>query len=97
MEMGLSVNMVKQTLFNVLVHCKHTLDQGRLTWRHDPILNHIAGCLKSALVGNSTIKLYCDLDDCRARVAGQSWLTSWCRHRDRTLSSLTGWCMVGIE
>jgi hypothetical protein len=24
-------NMVKQTLFHVLVHCKHTLDQGRLT------------------------------------------------------------------
>jgi hypothetical protein len=24
-------NMVKQTLFHVLVHCKHTLDQGGLT------------------------------------------------------------------
>jgi hypothetical protein len=35
-------NMVKQTLFHVLVHCKHTLDQGRLTWRHDSVLNHIA-------------------------------------------------------
>jgi hypothetical protein len=54
--------MVKQTLFHVLVHCKHTLDQGRLTWRHDSDLNNIAGCLKSALVGKSTIALYCDLD-----------------------------------
>jgi hypothetical protein len=33
-------NMVKQTLFHALVDCKHTLDQGRLTWRHDSILNH---------------------------------------------------------
>jgi hypothetical protein len=28
-------NMVKQTLFHVLVHCKHILDQGRLTWKVD--------------------------------------------------------------
>jgi hypothetical protein len=55
-------NMVKQTLFYVLVHCKHTLGQGRLTWRHNSVLNHIAGCLKSALVGKSTVKLYCHLD-----------------------------------
>jgi hypothetical protein len=33
-----------------------------LTWRHDSVLNHIAGCLKSALVGKSTVELYCDLD-----------------------------------
>jgi hypothetical protein len=25
-------------------------------------LNHIAGCLKSAIVGKSTVELYCDLD-----------------------------------
>jgi hypothetical protein len=54
--------MVKQTLFHVLLHCKHTLDQERLTWRHNSILNYIAGCLKSALVGKSTVELYCDLD-----------------------------------
>jgi hypothetical protein len=48
-------NMVKQTLFHVLVHCKHTLDQKRFTWRHDSILNHIAGCLKSSLVGKSMV------------------------------------------
>jgi hypothetical protein len=54
--------MVKQTLFHVLVYCKHTLNQGRLTCRHDSVLNHIAGCLKSALVGKSTVELYCDLD-----------------------------------
>jgi hypothetical protein len=59
-------NMVKQTLFHVLVHCKHTLDQGKLTWRHDSVLNHIAGCLKSALVGKSTVDLYCDLDGLQA-------------------------------
>jgi hypothetical protein len=31
-------NVMKQTLFHFLFHCKHTLDQGRLTWRHDSIL-----------------------------------------------------------
>jgi hypothetical protein len=49
-------------LFHVLVHCNHTLDQGRLTWRHNSVLNHIAGCLKSALVGKRIVELYCDLD-----------------------------------
>jgi hypothetical protein len=53
---------VKQTLFHVLVHCKHTLDQGRLTWRQDSVLNHIAGYLKPALVGKSMVELHCDLD-----------------------------------
>jgi hypothetical protein len=53
---------VKQTLFHVVVHCKYILDQGRLTWSHNSVLNHIAGCLKSALVGKSTVELYCDLD-----------------------------------
>jgi hypothetical protein len=53
---------VKQTLFHVLVHCKHTLDQGRLR----SVLNHIAGCLKSALVSKSTVELYCDLDGLQA-------------------------------
>jgi hypothetical protein len=57
-------------LFHVLVHCKHTLHQGRLTWRHDSVLNHIAGCLKSALVGKSTVKLYCDLDGLQAPGGG---------------------------
>jgi hypothetical protein len=33
-----------------------------LTWRYYSILNHIAGCLKSALLGKSTVELYCDLD-----------------------------------
>jgi hypothetical protein len=63
-------NMVKQTLFHVLVHCKHTLDQGRLTWRHTSILNHIVGCLKSALVGKSTVELYCDFDGLQAPGGG---------------------------
>jgi hypothetical protein len=63
-------NMLKQMLFHVLVHCKHTLDQGILTWRHDSILNHIASCLKSALVGKSTVELYCDLDGLQAPGVG---------------------------
>jgi hypothetical protein len=63
-------NMVKQTLFHVLVHYKHTLDQERLTWRHDSILNHIAGCLKSALVGKSMVELYCDSDGLQAPGGG---------------------------
>jgi hypothetical protein len=58
--------MKKQTLFHVLVHCKHTLDQGRLTWRHDSVPNHIVGCLKSALLGKSTVEQYCDLDGLQA-------------------------------
>jgi hypothetical protein len=41
-----------------------------LTWRHDSALNHIAGCLKSALVGKSTVELYCDLDGLHAPGGG---------------------------
>jgi hypothetical protein len=41
-----------------------------LTWRHDSVLNHIAGCLKSALVGKSTIELYCDLNGLQAPGGG---------------------------
>jgi hypothetical protein len=59
-------------LFHVLVHCKHTLDQRRLIWRHDSVLNHIAGCLKSALVGKSTVELYCDLDGLQAPGGGSN-------------------------
>jgi hypothetical protein len=62
----LCLNMVKQILFHVLVNCKHTLDQGRLTWRHNFVLNHIAVCLMSALEGKSTVELYCDLDGLQA-------------------------------
>jgi hypothetical protein len=63
-------NMMKQTLFHVLVHCKHTLEQGRLTWMHDSVQNHIVGCLKSALVGKSSVELYCDLDGLQAPGGG---------------------------
>jgi hypothetical protein len=48
-------------VFHVLVHCNHTMDQGRMTWRHDSILKHIAGCLKSALESLGTVEVYCDL------------------------------------
>jgi hypothetical protein len=41
-----------------------------LTWRHDSVLNHIAGCLKSALVGKSTVELNCDLDGLQAPGGG---------------------------
>jgi hypothetical protein len=63
-------NMANQMLFHVLVHCKHTLDQGRLTSRHDSVLNHIAGCLKSAFVGKSTVELYCDSNGLQAPGGG---------------------------
>jgi hypothetical protein len=59
-------NMVKHTLSHGLVFCKHTLDQSRLTWRNNSVLNHIAGCLKSALVGKSMVELYCDFDGLQA-------------------------------
>jgi hypothetical protein len=41
-----------------------------LTWRHDSVLNHIAGRLKSALVSKSTVELYCDLDGLQAPGGG---------------------------
>jgi hypothetical protein len=63
-------NMVEQTMFHVLVHCKHTLDQERLTWMHNSVLNHIAGCLKSTFVGKSMVELYCDLDGLQAPGSG---------------------------
>jgi hypothetical protein len=68
-------NTVKQTLFHVLVHCNHTMDQRRMTWRHDSVLKHIAGCLKSALESLSTVKVYCDLEGLQAP-GGRSILAS---------------------
>jgi hypothetical protein len=41
-----------------------------LTWKHDSVLIHIAGCLKFALVGKSTVELYCDLDGLQAPGGG---------------------------
>jgi hypothetical protein len=38
------------------------MDQYKMTWRHDSILNYIAGCLKSALVSKSTAEIYCNLE-----------------------------------
>jgi hypothetical protein len=61
-------NMVKQILFHVFVHCKHTLYQGRLTW--SPDLNHIMGSLNSVFVGKSTVELYCYLDGLQAPGGG---------------------------
>ena len=33
------------TLHHILVGCKHSLDQGRYTWRHDSVLSHIESAL----------------------------------------------------
>jgi hypothetical protein len=35
--------------------CNHTTDQGRMTRRHDSVLKHIAGCLRSALESRGTV------------------------------------------
>jgi hypothetical protein len=59
-------NTVKQSLFHVLVYCNHTMDQGRMNWRHDSVLKHIAGCLKSALESLGTVEVYCDLEGLQA-------------------------------
>jgi hypothetical protein len=63
-------NTVKQTLFHVLVHCNHKIYQGRLTWRHDSDLKHIAGCLKSALNSLGTVEVYCNLEGQQAQGGG---------------------------
>jgi hypothetical protein len=63
-------NTVKPMLFYVLVHCNHTLDQGRLTWRHDSILKHIASCLKSTPESLNTVEVYCNLEGLQAPGGG---------------------------
>jgi hypothetical protein len=88
-------NMVKQTLFHILVHCKHTLDQGRLTWRHNSVLNHIAGFLKSALVGKSTVELYCDLDRLQTW-GGGSIPADVMVQAERQDLIIIDWLMVGL-
>jgi hypothetical protein len=61
---------VNQTFFHVLVHCNHTMNKGRMTWRHDTILKHIAGCLKSALESRATLEVYCNLEGLQAPGGG---------------------------
>jgi hypothetical protein len=46
------------------------MDQGRMTWRHDSVLKHIAGCLKSALESLSTVEEYCNLEGLHAPGGG---------------------------
>jgi hypothetical protein len=77
-------------LFHVLVHCKHTLDQGSLTWRHNSILNHIAGCRKSALVGKSTVELHFDFDGLQAPGGGSILTDIMEQVQQRNLSN-EGW------
>jgi hypothetical protein len=52
------------------IHCNQTIDQGRMTWRYDSILKHIAGCLKSALKSLSTVEVYCNLGGLQAPGGG---------------------------
>jgi hypothetical protein len=59
-------NTVKPMLFHVLVHCNHTMDQGWMTWKHNSVLKHIAGCLKSALKSLHTVEMYNDLEGLQA-------------------------------
>ena len=49
--------MEPESLLHVVAGCKSYLNQGRFTWRHDPVLSIIASTLKS--VQNSD--LYVDL------------------------------------
>jgi hypothetical protein len=44
-----------------------------MTWRHESVLKHIVGCLKSALKSQSTVKVYCDLEGLQA-LGGRSIL-----------------------
>jgi hypothetical protein len=41
-----------------------------MTWRHDSVLKHIAGCLKSGLKSLSTFEVYCDLEGLQAPGGG---------------------------
>jgi hypothetical protein len=41
-----------------------------MTWRHDSVLKHIAGCLESALESLSTVEVYCDLEGLQAPGGG---------------------------
>jgi hypothetical protein len=63
-------NIVKKTLFHVLFHCNHTMDQGRMTWKHVSVLKHIGGCLKSAVESLSTVEVYCNLEGLQALGGG---------------------------
>jgi hypothetical protein len=88
-------NMVKQTLFHVLIHCKHTLDQKRLTWRYNSVLNHIAGCLKSTLMGKGTVELYCDLDGLQAP-GGGSITADIMVQAQRPDLVIVDWSVIGV-
>jgi hypothetical protein len=78
----LCVNTVKQMLFHFLVHCNDTTYQGRMTWRHDSVLKHIAGCLKSALESLSPVEVYCNLEGLQAPGGGSIPALVMCRQRD---------------
>jgi hypothetical protein len=41
-----------------------------MTWRHDSVLKHIAGCLKTALKSLGTVEVYCDLEELQAQGGG---------------------------
>jgi hypothetical protein len=54
------------------IFMKYTMDQGRMTWRDDSVLKHIAGCQKSALESLSTVEVYCDLEGLQAPGGGSN-------------------------
>jgi hypothetical protein len=82
--MPLSTAISEQRLFHVLVHFNHTMDQGRMTWRHDSFLKHIAGCLKSALESLGTVEVYCDLEGLQAPGGGSipASVMAWTQRSD---------------
>jgi len=51
----------KETLLHVLNNCTVSLNQGRYTWRHDSVLNHIVHKLQEACK-NTNLKVYADIE-----------------------------------
>ena len=47
------------SLHHILNNCKYSLDQGRLTWRHNSILSYLVSNLNAN--GDDTVKIYADL------------------------------------
>jgi hypothetical protein len=62
-------------MFSFIVNTHYIIDQIRMTWRHNFVMNHIAGCLMSALMGQSTIEVYFELEGLQALGGGPKWVT----------------------
>ena len=48
-------------LEDILNWCSYTLNQGRMTWRHNSVLNYITNEIKKKIPGN--IEVYADIPD----------------------------------